>query len=397
MAKTNAIIMPLCPPSAPPISRNSALSPPRSTAVLIPVHVPIVAIGVRYSHQHSAGHSRPVAQHEGASAADACELEFLVTVSDRGALMARHGLRPRRQPRRPVPRRRRHQPPAPRPPAAPAPPAATGGAPGSAATPPAGTCGAGANHAGHRTVGGRATGPSPPGVPLYPTAEYLDTFDAGAASSTSLRHERAVRRDRVVLQDDAQDRRARSCSARQPTHQFDLGRFQEERMAFPPSVVVKDYTWNNSPGYLYVVGHEREAIQDDHPDRATGRARSRRTSPRPSRALVAGIRRPCRQVPPRRPLDRRRPCSARVVANLLRDLHAAELRPAHRTEVRHLRAVGRQRLVVVRARGDRIERQVELIFPSELEPRLRQRVVPHLRARDGPWPGRPRARRSCRR
>ena len=72
---------------------------------------------------------------------------------------------------------------------------------------------------------------------------------------------------------------------------------------------------------------------------------------------------------------------ARVVAHLLRQLHAAELRPAHRAEVRDLRAVGRQRLVVVRARGHRIERQVELILPAELEPRLRQRIVPLARAR----------------
>jgi hypothetical protein len=39
-----------------------------------------------------------------------------------------------------------------------------------------------------------------------------------------------------------------------PMQQFDLGRFQEESMAYPPSVVVKDYTWNGSEGYLFVVG-----------------------------------------------------------------------------------------------------------------------------------------------
>ena len=37
-------------------------------------------------------------------------------------------------------------------------------------------------------------------------------------------------------------------------HQFDLGRFQEQTMAYPPSVVVKDYTWNGSEGYLHVSG-----------------------------------------------------------------------------------------------------------------------------------------------
>src|SRR5687768_9111809 len=55
------------------------------------------------------------------------------------------------------------------------------------------------------------------------------------------------------------------------------------------------------------------------------------------------------------------------VADLLRQFHRAELRPAHRTEVRHLRAVGRQRLVVEGARRHRIHREVELVFPPELE------------------------------
>ena len=33
-------------------------------------------------------------------------------------------------------------------------------------------------------------------------------------------------------------------------HQFDIGKFKEETMAFPPSVTVKDYTWGGSAGYL---------------------------------------------------------------------------------------------------------------------------------------------------
>jgi hypothetical protein len=31
---------------------------------------------------------------------------------------------------------------------------------------------------------------------------------------------------------------------------FDVGRFREETMAFPPGVSVKDYTWGGSNGYL---------------------------------------------------------------------------------------------------------------------------------------------------
>src|SRR5260221_5830304 len=59
-----------------------------------------------------------------------------------------------------------------------------------------------------------------------------------------------------------------------------------------------------------------------------------------------------------------------IVAHVLCDLPGTELRTAHRAEVRDLRAVGGQRFVVIRQRGDRIEREVELISPTELEARL---------------------------
>src|ERR1700712_60325 len=71
----------------------------------------------------------------------------------------------------------------------------------------------------------------------------------------------------------------------------------------------------------------------------------------------------------------------RIVAHILRDLHRAEVRAAHRTEMRDLRRILRQRFVVEFARLVRIEAEVELVLPAELEARLRERVVPHLRAR----------------
>src|ERR1043165_1071326 len=58
------------------------------------------------------------------------------------------------------------------------------------------------------------------------------------------------------------------------------------------------------------------------------------------------------------------------LAHLLRDLHRAEVRPAHGAEMRRLGPLGRQRGVVKLLRRLRIERQVELILPAELEARL---------------------------
>ena len=58
------------------------------------------------------------------------------------------------------------------------------------------------------------------------------------------------------------------------------------------------------------------------------------------------------------------------------------MRPAHGAEVRELGALLRERLVMEILRGVRIEAQIELVLPAELEPRLGQRVVPVARAGD---------------
>src|SRR5690606_17570811 len=57
----------------------------------------------------------------------------------------------------------------------------------------------------------------------------------------------------------------------------------------------------------------------------------------------------------------------RHLANVLRDLHRAVLRTAHAAEVGALERVLRQRLVVVRSGGFRVERQFKLLIPVELE------------------------------
>jgi hypothetical protein len=34
-----------------------------------------------------------------------------------------------------------------------------------------------------------------------------------------------------------------------PTHMFEVGKFSNETMAFPPGVTIKDFTWGGSQGY----------------------------------------------------------------------------------------------------------------------------------------------------
>src|SRR5690606_10163195 len=71
----------------------------------------------------------------------------------------------------------------------------------------------------------------------------------------------------------------------------------------------------------------------------------------------------------------------RRVPDVLRSPHRTKAWSTHRAEVRHLRALCRQRLVVVLPRGHRIERESELVHPPELEARLRQRIIPLPRTR----------------
>ena len=50
---------------------------------------------------------------------------------------------------------------------------------------------------------------------------------------------------------------------------FEVGRFREETMAFPPGVTIKDYASDGSQGYPNPKpGAAAGAIPDDHSDRA---------------------------------------------------------------------------------------------------------------------------------
>src|SRR5213593_2590463 len=75
------------------------------------------------------------------------------------------------------------------------------------------------------------------------------------------------------------------------------------------------------------------------------------------------------------------PVGPGVLPHVLGDLHRAEVRAAHGAEVGELGALGGERLVVEAARRLRVEREVELVLPAELEAGPRERVVPLARAR----------------
>jgi hypothetical protein len=94
----------------------------------------------------------------------------------------------------------------------------------------------------------------PPGAPVYPTAEFIDAYDAGAGQRFYLYGTDVPYTDIVAYYRNVLKNGGRELFRLPPTQQFDLGRYDANTMAFPPSVVVKDYTWNGSQGYLAVTG-----------------------------------------------------------------------------------------------------------------------------------------------
>ena len=88
------------------------------------------------------------------------------------------------------------------------------------------------------------------GVPLYPAAQFITSYDAGRGQRYFLFGTTAPFADIVQFYRNTLKQRGELVFQEPPVHQFDIGRFREETMAFPPSVTVKDYTWGGSQGYL---------------------------------------------------------------------------------------------------------------------------------------------------
>ena len=88
------------------------------------------------------------------------------------------------------------------------------------------------------------------GVQIYPGAEFLGSFDAGKGQryylfGTNASFTEIVNYYRVVLK-----QKGELIFDEPAVHEFDIGKYKEETMAFPPSVTVKDYAWGGSAGYL---------------------------------------------------------------------------------------------------------------------------------------------------
>lgn len=88
------------------------------------------------------------------------------------------------------------------------------------------------------------------GAPIYPGAQYLISYDAGRGQRFYLFGATVSFAELVSYYRTALKTKGELVFEAPPTHMFDIGRFREETMAFPPSVTLKDYTWGGSGGYL---------------------------------------------------------------------------------------------------------------------------------------------------
>ena len=85
---------------------------------------------------------------------------------------------------------------------------------------------------------------------VYPGAEFLASYDAGRGQRYYLFGTNASFVEIVNYYKTVLKQKGELVYDEPPIHEFDIGRFREETMAFPPSVTVKDYTWGGSAGYL---------------------------------------------------------------------------------------------------------------------------------------------------
>jgi hypothetical protein len=87
------------------------------------------------------------------------------------------------------------------------------------------------------------------GAPIYKGAQFLASYDAGQGQRYYLFGTTSSFAEVVAYYRTALRQRGDLVFEEPATHMFEIGRFREESMAFPPGVTVKDYTWGNLKGY----------------------------------------------------------------------------------------------------------------------------------------------------
>jgi len=87
------------------------------------------------------------------------------------------------------------------------------------------------------------------GLPVYPGAQFISSYDAGRGQRFYIFGSAASFVDLVAFYRTALKQKGDLILDAPATHEFDVGKFREETMAFPPGVTIKDFQSQVSQGY----------------------------------------------------------------------------------------------------------------------------------------------------
>lgn len=88
------------------------------------------------------------------------------------------------------------------------------------------------------------------GVTIYPNAVFLTSYDAGRGQRYYLYGSATTYAELVAYYRTLLKNKGTAVYDQPATHIFEIGRYNENTMAFPPSVTIKDYTSGGGTGYL---------------------------------------------------------------------------------------------------------------------------------------------------
>jgi hypothetical protein len=87
------------------------------------------------------------------------------------------------------------------------------------------------------------------GVPVFPGAQFIASYDAGRGQRYFIFGSTASFVDLVAYYRNALKQKGELVYEVPATHEFDVGKYNEDTMAFPPGVTIKDFQSDVSQGY----------------------------------------------------------------------------------------------------------------------------------------------------
>ncbi|MBI3493637.1 MAG: hypothetical protein HY047_17955 [Acidobacteria bacterium] len=87
------------------------------------------------------------------------------------------------------------------------------------------------------------------GVPIYPNAQFIASYDAGRGQRYYIFGTAGSFVDLVNYYRNVLKQRGELVYDVPGTYEFDVGKFDDDRMAFPPGVTIKDFQSDVSGGY----------------------------------------------------------------------------------------------------------------------------------------------------